>query len=223
VPTDLPTQDDLIWQEFDALDRELGGDVMFFVHTTRHQKSQHWRRAFCRAVAAYLEAMASWMARYTIQLYHPGQLGDEERQTLEARLSALERTFHAFDLFTNLAGAESPLEHRSGDWELLATMIRIRNRIVHPKRAEDARINDDEIRVICRTAGVVESLISETFFRTAKAHRRNLQKLFNEVERRISDPKTPSEGSGLSELRKLYEIRKEQLNELDELSTPEIA
>ena len=102
-----------IWDEFDTLERELGSDVRFFWRTERHQASQHWRRAYCRAVSSYFEAMTLWMGRYTILFYHPGQLGDGERQTLESRLSALERAFHALDLFTDTTGAESPLQRNS--------------------------------------------------------------------------------------------------------------
>jgi hypothetical protein len=101
-------EEEAIWNEFDALQRELGSDVRFFWRTRRHQASQHWRRAYCRAVSAYFESITSWMARYTVFSYYPGQLGDDERQTLEARLSALERASHALDLFTNTAGAQTP-------------------------------------------------------------------------------------------------------------------
>lgn len=113
-----PADEELIWREFDTLQSELGGDMLFFFHTKCHQKSQHWRRAFCRALAAYSEAMTAWMARYTILSYYPGELGEDERQTLEARLSALQRAFHAIDLFTNIAGRVTP---RSQFCELAGT------------------------------------------------------------------------------------------------------
>ena len=187
----LPVEQERIWQEFDALHRELGGDVLFFSPTRRHLKSQHWRRAFCRAVAAYLEAMTAWMARYTILSYYPGELGDGERQTLEARLSALERTFHAIDLFTNTAGVESPLVRGSADWHVLTTMIRIRNRVVHPKRAEDACLSDDDLCAVYRAARVVRHLFIETLNRSGRALLRRAHALrCSELPRRDAPPKS---------------------------------
>src|ERR1700752_2645059 len=117
-----PNDAEPLWQEFDALQHELGDDVQFFFHTKRHQKNQHWRRAFCRAVSAYSEAMTAWMARYTIR---SGELGNVEQKVLEARLSAVQRAFHAIDLFTNVAGADSPLVRDSAEWQALTAIIRL--------------------------------------------------------------------------------------------------
>jgi len=159
------TDEEPIWQQFDGLQHELGGDVLFFFHTQRHEKSQHWRRAFCRAVASYSEAMAAWMARYAIL---SGELGEQEKQTLEARLSALQRAFHAIDLFTNIAGAESPLVRDSAEWQALTAMIRIRNRVMHPRRAEDVRVSDDDLRAVYRAARIFRHLLIETLERSGR-------------------------------------------------------
>jgi hypothetical protein len=172
-----------IWGELDALERELGGDVRYFWRTRRHQTSQHWRRAYCRAVSAYFEAITSWMARYTVMLYHPGQLGDGERRTLESRFSALERAYHALDLFTNTAGAESPLQEESGEWKALADMIRIRNRIVHPRRSQDVLITEDDLSAIERAANVIVRLFSEALRRAADALTQRANELQNEWQR----------------------------------------
>jgi len=171
--------DDRIWNEFDALEKELGGDLTFFRWTRRHRGNLHWRRAYCRALSAYFEAVTAWMARYTILFYHPGQLADEERQRLEARLSASERAFHAIDLFTDTAGARSPLERGSSQWHTLSCFINIRNRLVHPKRSTDAVISDDDLRRIERADAVVHYLIVESLGRCSRA----LLKRWDDVQR----------------------------------------
>jgi hypothetical protein len=158
-----------LWREFDALQRELGRDVQFFIHTKRHKKSQHWRRAYSRAVAAYLEAITAWMARYVVLEYYPSELSEGERRTLEARLSTLQRAFNSLDLFTNVVGAKSPLVQDSTEWQALAAMIRIRNRVTHPKHAEDVYLSDDDLNAIYRAAQVVHNLLAETLERSGQA------------------------------------------------------
>ena len=171
--------DDRMWDEFDALEKELGGDLSFFRRTLRYRRDPHWRRAYCRSLSAYFEAVTSWMARYTIFFYHPAQLADEERQRLEARLSAIERAFHAIDLFTDTAGARSPLERGSSQWQALSCFIKIRNRLVHPKRRSDVLISDDDLRCIERADAVVHYLIVESLGRCSRA----LLKRWDDIQR----------------------------------------
>jgi len=170
--------------EFDELDRELNRELLFFHRTKRHRKSQLWRRAYCRTVCAYFEAVTSWMARYTISLFHPAQLGDDERATLEARLTALKRGFHALDLFTNTSGAESPLQPESAEWVSLDCLIKIRNRITHPKRVDDLLLTDDDLAVVERGADVMLYLFLESFKRCSRALTKRLREFEQALARR---------------------------------------
>jgi hypothetical protein len=186
--------DEKIWNEFDAIEEELGGDLTFFRRTKRHRRNPHWRRAYCRALSAYFEAVTSWMARYTILFYHPGQLADEERQRLEARLSASERAFHAIDLFTDTAGARSPLMRGSSQWIALMRFIGIRNRLVHPKRHLDLLVSDEDLVCIERADEVIHYLILESFGRCSRA----LCKRLDEVQRVWSQRRTSNHAMQLS-------------------------
>jgi hypothetical protein len=164
-------------RDFDGLVRELTSELTFFRRTKRLCKTQLWRRAYCRAVSAYIEAIISWMARYTILLYHPGQLGDDERATLEnSKLSALKRAFHALDLFTNTSGAESPLQRHSIEWISLDRLIKIRNRITHPKSTEDLLVTDVDHAAVERAVDVLFYLISESLKRNSRALTKRLRK-----------------------------------------------
>jgi hypothetical protein len=127
------------------------------------------------------------MARYTVLLYYPGQLGEDERETLEARLSALERAFHALDLFTDVAGAASPLQRKSLEWNALETMIKIRNRIVHPRFSQDVFITDEELVAIESAANVVADLCSESFRRAGSALLKSHDAIQKGLESRDSD------------------------------------
>lgn len=109
------------------------------------------------------------MSCYTILNYHPGILGDEERQTLESRLTALERAYNALDLFTDTAGTTSPLQRQSHEWTLIAQMIKIRNRLVHPKHGNDVLVTDDELQVIESASKTIVYLFSESLLRSGNA------------------------------------------------------
>lgn len=113
--------------------------------------------------------MTAWMARYIIIEYYPWELGEGERRTLEARHSALQRAFNSIDLFTNTVGAESPLVQGSTEWQALTEMIRIRNRVMHPKHAENVYVSDEDLKSIYRAAKVVHHLLLETLERSGRA------------------------------------------------------
>lgn len=179
---------DPLWREFDALHNELLRDVLFFRRVRRHEKHQLWRRSYCRAVSAYLEALTSWMSRYVIVVYHPGQLGDGERRTLEARLPALERAFHAFDLFADTAGADTPLLRDSAEWTSLNRMIRVRNRITHPKRSQDVLLTNSDLSAVDQGAETLICLFTALFDRCSRA----LTKRANEIEHVWTSQKPPS-------------------------------
>src|SRR5258708_22573486 len=98
-----------IWREFDVIEQALGGDILYLEESLVLEDSPTLRRGYCRAVFAYAEGIAGWMRRYTIQIYYPGTLGKDEKRDLERRNGALQRIFTAFDLFTDTAGARTPL------------------------------------------------------------------------------------------------------------------
>jgi hypothetical protein len=159
-----------IWAEFDALDEELLADLDVYRRMRRrHQARQWWRRAYCRAVSAYFEGVTSWMSRYTVFLCHPGILGDDERQTLEARLPAIIRAFHAFDLFTDTSGARTPFERGSPEWLSLTHMINVRNRITHPKCPKDVILTDDDLIAVDSAAEAMLYLVMESLRGSSRA------------------------------------------------------
>jgi hypothetical protein len=174
---DFMPKTNAIWKEFDALENELRNDIDIFYRATRRRRSQYARRAYCRAVASYFEAVISWMRRYTVLLYHPGQLADEERLILEKRLSATERAFHAIDLFTDTAGARTPLRRRSPEWKMLCRMVQLRNRILHPTCGEDILVSDVDLLNIDRAVGVIFYLIHESLGRCIRAYIKRLDEI----------------------------------------------
>ena len=166
MAVDLET--DPLWLEFDGLEESLGGDLSLLERLHKYNKTQAWRRAYCRAVSAYVEGMTSWMARYTLH-YYDGVLGHGEKRTLESRLSALERAFHAFDLFCDTAGATTPLKRNGKNFAPLRAMIRVRNRLTHPSQTSDVLVGDNDLVVIVAARDAIVSLIDESLLRCKRA------------------------------------------------------
>ncbi|MEQ1518918.1 MAG: hypothetical protein ABL931_20765 [Usitatibacteraceae bacterium] len=160
---------ELAFKEFDALHGELLGDLRFFVKTQGHSHSQHWRRSYCRAVSAYLEAITAWVAKDVLNTFAGWCLGENEAKLLERRLSAIERTFHALDLYADTAGACSALHRGSVEWCALERMIKIRNRLTHPKRAQDIIVSDDDLQAVEMALDVTRAVFVETFRQSAMA------------------------------------------------------
>ena len=133
------------------------------------------------------------MARETLFNYS-AFLGDDERQILLARNSALERAFHAVDLFTNLAGAESPLERSSREWESLSAAITLRNRLAHPKNGADVIVSDEELLGVDRAAFVVQDLVLESFLRSGNAMLK-LAKAYEKMGRNDDSKRAPDGGA----------------------------
>jgi hypothetical protein len=137
------------------------------VHLERGD-SQFWRRSYCRCLIALFEAVVADLAGHTLQFYD-GVLGDGEKRSLRRRFGALARAFDAFDLFTNVAGASTPLICGSEEWLVLEKAIRIRNRITHPVTSDDLEITDLDMAHLRITGGVLLRITIEAHQRVARA------------------------------------------------------
>jgi hypothetical protein len=159
--------EDQIWKDWDELEDALGGDALQFEDAVTDRDSPRLRRAYCRAVFAYAEGIAGWMKRYTILHYYPGIMGDKERRELEHRDGALESIYRAFDLFTDTAGARTPLEKDSKEWTALRSAIAIRNRVTHPAKANDVIISDSDFADLCAVRRLITDLVRQSLKRSA--------------------------------------------------------
>jgi hypothetical protein len=136
------------WEDWAAIEASLGEDLLVLESQFEREDSQTLRRSYCRAVFAHAEAVASCMKKYVIEAYYPGTLGAEEKKALDSRDGALVSIFRAFDLFTNAAGAMTPLIEGSAEWYTLQSAIKIRNRVTHPSGAVDVSISDGDLAQI---------------------------------------------------------------------------
>jgi hypothetical protein len=158
------------WSDWQAIDASLGKELMGMEAELARADTQKLRRNYCREVFAYAEAITACIKRYVIGTYYPGMLGNSEEADLERRDGALMSIFRALDLFTNTAGATTPMDRGSPEWHTLHAAIRIRNRITHPTCADDVVISDGDLANVCGARKLLIELIVHSLERSAAAH-----------------------------------------------------
>jgi hypothetical protein len=107
---------------------------------------------------------------------------------LESRGGALFGIFTALDLFTNTAGAATPLQKGSKEWVALQTAVKTRNRVTHPKSARDVEISDAELQHLFTTKWIFGSLVMDCFRDSARAlerERQDIRRVWEERNRPI--------------------------------------
>ncbi len=166
-----------IWKEWDLIEGALGGDVLRHEQALARRDSATLRRAYCRSVFAFAEGIAGWMKRYIILLYHPSMVSAREKAELERREGALQSIFKALDLFTNVAGAPTPLKKGSREWLVIRSTILIRNRITHPAKACDVVISDADLAALRTVRKIITDLIHRTLIRSGTTLLRQAKKM----------------------------------------------
>jgi hypothetical protein len=136
------------------------------------------RRTYCRTLLALFEGMVSNLKRQVL-MFESHALGKDEIQLLQKRLGALDLAFHSFDLYTNCAGAVSPLEKHSPEWHVLKRAIKIRNRITHPASDWDLEITGLELGFLRMAEETIFKLVYRCIEDSAKAQLRRLRALRN--------------------------------------------
>lgn len=160
---------DIIWKEYDYLNRELLQDILTLEAELQNTDTQTSRRCFCRSVIAYIEGVSTWMSQFTVHLNYPHVLGDEEKRELERRSGAIRRLYNAFDLYTDTSGAVTPFEQNSNEWNIIHAAIKIRNRVTHPTCGADLWLSDDDVKLLRTTSSLFQELLAEVFKRSGSA------------------------------------------------------
>lgn len=155
--------------EYDQIRKELLLEIAISKEALNKNDSQGLRRSYCRSVMCFIEAISSWMCKYTIEMNYPGVLGDSEKKKLEITNNAIEKLYHALDFYADLNGAISPFLRGSEEWSVLKNAIIIRNRITHPKMSSDIWISDRDMKCMHNAFHIMEVFVSEVFNRSTQA------------------------------------------------------
>lgn len=121
------------------------------------------RRVLVRSIFAFIEAVVFGIKMFALD--DPSSrkslsraevmIAEEEEYQLDdagnvvtrpARLRFLSNIRFAFKVFAKVSDADFNLDVRGVGWQSLQRALKIRDRLMHPKKIEDLNVSDDEVR-----------------------------------------------------------------------------
>jgi hypothetical protein len=155
--------EDALSEDHSKLADELLSDLEQVEKELGRNGHQTWRRAWCRALFAFIEGDLAYAKRLRLLtdywiLDESAELGLQDTKLITTRNGGsrhvkaympLKDAIRAtIDAFAAHSGAQPPVPHDDPGWAKLADCITIRNRVVHPKTFTDLMISDDEMRLL---------------------------------------------------------------------------
>lgn len=164
----------LAYTEFDGVITVLHEDLQFYAEKLDHPRKrdadrlQFWRRAFVRALFAFIEGTLYRMKQIalasqfppTVDFSLPEQaLLAEESYDLDdngnaragsAKISLSRNIKFSFRAFAKAYLAEFELKTNERGWDAFTKSIKIRDRLTHPKLATDLIASELEARLLLR-------------------------------------------------------------------------
>ena len=143
------------------------------------------RRQLIRAAFATIEAMVFNLKRMAIMASDNRQsLTDSEKMLCseitpileengsikdqKARLSLCPNLRFAFQMFAKAWGVQFALNVNCPEWQQLKNSVKVRDRLMHPKKIHDLNITDSEIQDAMRAFGWIHQVSSEVFTQVVK-------------------------------------------------------
>jgi hypothetical protein len=191
---------DIFWKENNRISEVLISDLNEVVYHLVKEDTQLWRRTYCRTLFAFLEGET--FALRQIFLFFDWFIVDEEYEDkirnikriltddgsenfLDAYLPLVQNVKLLINAFAIASDTDLIISSNDKIWELLAASVKIRNRIVHPKRSTDLIITDNDLNLISgvhnwfvETSADLLAKRAERDIRTAKALDETAEKVF---------------------------------------------
>ncbi len=159
------------WREKQALIQNLLADVTKCLDLVNAERTQFARRNFVRALFAAVEGI-TWALKQTALMHHalgyvplsPGEQAmlaevspdiDDKGQVTErqAHIALKHNVRFALQTFAKTEGLTFILSVSDDGWESFQKSIRIRDRLMHPKNANDLTVSDEETGILDRASG----------------------------------------------------------------------
>lgn len=152
--------------EVSGIIHSLSEDLKLCSEEADKTKSQFWRRAYARALFAYIEGL-TYLKK--LQAYYAHKTGKaeytkaelavilEETYELNSKGEATERTTFnnidknirfAFQVYAQIYGLDFQLDCSDHRWDAFKKAVKIRNRVTHPKRLSDLTITDADMQTL---------------------------------------------------------------------------
>jgi len=161
---------DEMLQELDAI-----------LHQVEQNDSQVWRRAYCKSLFSFVEAVSYLLKREIVLLREgegwdpdgkdawvltesrPAKVEDGKETRRPFFLPTLDNLTYALEEFAYWNGADYKIDKTSEKWSNLCKSSSIRNRITHPKSLTDLYLSDSELSVLHNATQDFKNLVAEGF------------------------------------------------------------
>lgn len=117
------------------------------------------RRVLVRMVGAFIDAICSRMKSYALAVHDSGLCEFTDKQCLQLRdrkqidgvesisyMKAAQNVTFAFKVYAHAQGTHDKVDERAAGWKALGDFVATRNRVTHPKLAEDLEVSRAETR-----------------------------------------------------------------------------
>ena len=135
-----------VYEDYFEMSKKLQSDMNALVE--RESETPEWRRNFVRTSWPMIEAYASTLRNIcSVISKHAGlKLSKRNRKLLEdeSRLATTERLKQSLKLAFNMHELEVKPIFSDANWLHLRQAIRVRDRLMHPKKSSDLDIAEDE-------------------------------------------------------------------------------
>ena len=153
-------------KHLDDIVRVFQDDFEICVQTHHEHEIQFWRRAFVRTVFAFIEGTTASMKRIAADSYHQPdarfslaelalvaeeayELNDKgEAVTLPAKIPVTKNIRFAFNVFARTYSINYQLKVDDNRWADLKAGLKVRDRLMHPKRVEDLVVSDEDLALV---------------------------------------------------------------------------
>lgn len=141
---------DPINADYNQLATHIHNDLTQISNQIKNDDSQTWRRLYIRTMATAIEAQISYIQSHIKIIrefdYLPLEENEEAHLSGKKRLSFEQKTIFMLNLFAEANYTSLKINPKSNEWKMFTTLIKVRNRLTHPKKSKDFEVTLDEVK-----------------------------------------------------------------------------
>lgn len=140
-----------ITDDYNQLAKAIYDDLSEITKQIKKNDNQTWRRLYIRSIVTAIESQISYIQSHlkVIRQFDYLPLNENEETHLsgkQRRISFEQRVLFMLNLFSEANYTSLKIDTKSNDWKKFTTLIRVRNRLTHPKSSNDFEVTLNEVK-----------------------------------------------------------------------------
>lgn len=165
---------EILSRDFELLTNALLNDIVVIKSQFNEKDTQTWRRLYVKSMASILETQLSFLKKHIVITGETDYLGlsQDEEDLLNSntkKYSFTKDLILTIELFSSVNCSFIKVDKTSKAYQDLVALIKIRNRITHPKELSDITVNDIEIKKCQNGFNSFQDLFIKVFYESANA------------------------------------------------------